>query len=340
MSGAAVVRATDWIVSRRGFLAIASAALTLPAARARAQPTPLPVIGVLSSLSQADREQVLPPLHKGLAEAGYRDGRNVVIEYRWAEGHYDRLPTLATDLVHHRVAVIAAISGTLAALAAKAATTTIPVVFANGGDPVAHGLVDSLHRPGGNVTGVSFFSAELAPKRLELLREIVPSAGTIAIVLNRRNPQSLVEGDQLQAAARQTGQPIAFFDAGEPADIDRVFQEIAQRRMRALLVSADPVFLNERSRLVTLAARHRIATIYADREHAEAGGLLSYGGSRSDAYRQTGVYIGRVLKGEKPSTLPVMRPTRFDLLVNLKAARQLGLTVPPSVLLQASEVIE
>lgn len=307
---------------------------------ARAQGPTMPVVGVLSSLSASDRAHVIPYFQQGLREAGYVEGRNLVIEYRWAEGQYDRLPALAADLVGRHVAAIAALSGTPAGLAAKTATPTIPIVFAVGGDAVAHGLVTSLNRPSGNVTGVTFFTAQLATKRLELLRELLPQTTTIAVLVNQSNPPSALEGTRVQAAAHALGLSTKVCDASTEGDIDRAFSIIVQQRIHALFVSADPLFLNQRSKLAALAARHAVPTIYPDREDAEAGGLISYGASRTDAYRQAGVYIGRILKGEKPSHLPVMEPSKFELVVNLKTAKALALAIPRSVLLRADQIIE
>jgi putative ABC transport system substrate-binding protein len=300
----------------------------------------MPVVGFLSSLRASDQARILPSFRWGLGEAGYVEGRNLAIEYRWAEGQYNRLPALAADLVQHHVVAIAAVSGTPAGLAAKAATATIPIVFANGGDPVAHGLVSSLNRPSENVTGVTFFTAQLGTKRLELLRELVPKAGTIAVLVNQNNPPSVLDGTRVQQAAQAVGQHTTTFAVSTHDDITRAFAAVVQQGIPALLVSADPFFVNERKRLVALAARHAVPTIYADRELTEAGGLISYGASRTDAYRQAGVYVGRILKGERPSDLPVVRPTTFELVVNLKTARALGLTIPQPVLLRADQIIE
>jgi ABC-type uncharacterized transport system substrate-binding protein len=311
-----------------------------PAKVARAQGPTMPVVGVLSSLSASDRARVIPYFQEGLREAGYVEGRNLAIEYRWAEGQYDRLPALAADLVGRHVAAIAALSGTPAGLAAKTATHTIPIVFAVGGDAVAHGLVTSLNRPGGNVTGVTFFTAQLATKRLELLRELWPQAMTIAVLVNPSNPPSALEGTRVEAAAHALGLSTRVCDARTEGDIDRAFSVIVQQRIRALFVSADPLFFNQRSKLAALAARHAVPTIYPDREDAEAGGLISYGASRTDAYRQAGVYVGRILKGETPAHLPVMEPSKFELVINLKTAKALGLAIPQSVLLRADQIIE
>ena len=327
-------------MQRRAFITLlGGAAATWPLA-ARAQQPPMPVAGFLSSLSPLELTFVMPAFHQGLNEAGFVEGRNIAIEYRWAEGHYERLPALAADLVRRQVAVIAAISGTPAALAAKAATTTIPIVFAIGGDPVAPGLVTNLSRPGGNITGASFYTSPVVTKRLELARELAPRGTTIALLVNPENPPSVIEGTTLQKAAAALGQPIEIINASTEGQIDRAFTAVAQQKFGALVVSSDPLFFIARDMLVILTARYALPTIFADREQAEAGGLISYGARRPDAYRQAGNYVGRVVKGEKPGDLPVVLPTKYTLLVNLKTAKTLGLSLPPSVLARADEVIE
>jgi len=268
------------------------------------------------------------------------EGRTVAIEYRWAEGQYEQLPALADQLVQRRVAVLAAISGTPAALAAKGATTTIPVVFAVGGDPVASGIVNNLNRPEGNVTGVSFYTAPLVPKRLELARELVLPGAIIGLLVNPHNRPSVTEGEAVEAAAATIGQPLRIFNASTGGQIDDAFAAMASQGIGALIVGSDPLFFIERTKLVVLTARHALPAIFADREQAEAGGLISYGTSRTDAYRQAGAYVGRIVKGEKPKDLPVMLPTRFHLLVNLKTAKSLRIDIPTSVLARADEVIE
>jgi putative ABC transport system substrate-binding protein len=247
---------------------------------------------------------------------------------------------LSADLVRQKVAVIAAISGTPAALAAKAATTAIPIVFAIGGDPIAPGLVSNLNHPGGNVTGASFYSAPLVPKRLDLARELIGKGSMIALLANPDNPPSVAEGQTLQEAAATVGQPLRVFHASTRHQIDDAFESIERQRIGALLVSPDPFFLSERTKLVVLMARHALPTIFADREQVEAGGLISYGASRHDAYRQAGNYVGRIVKGEKPSALPVVLPTRFELLINLNTAKSLRISIPATVLARADEVIE
>jgi putative ABC transport system substrate-binding protein len=327
-------------LKRREFVTLLGGATVAWPLAARAQQGATPVIGFLSSLASSDMNLVVPAFHEGLNGAGFVEGRNIGIEYRWAEGDYQRLPTLSADLVQRKVAVIAAISGTPAALAAKAATTTIPIVFAIGGDPVAPGLVPNLSRPGGNVTGVSFYSALVVTKRLDLAREMIGKGSTIGMLVNPDNPPSVAEGKAVQEAAAAVGQPLQILHASTQRHIDDVFARIEQQRIGALLVSPDPFFLNERIKLVVLTARHALPTIFADREQAEAGGLMSYGSRRRDTYRQAGSYAGRIVKGEKPAELPVMLPTKFDLVINLKTARSLGIDIPATVLARADEVIE
>jgi putative ABC transport system substrate-binding protein len=326
-------------MNRREFITLLGGAAAWPIA-ARTQQPAMPVIGFLSSLASSDVDLVVPAFHEGLNGAGFVEGRNIGIEYRWAEGDYQRLPTLSADLVRRKVAVIATISGTPAALAAKAVTTTIPIVFAIGGDPVAPGLVSNLSRPGGNVTGVSFYSAPVVTKRLDLARELIGKGNTIGMLVNPDNPPSVAEGKAVQEAAAAVGQPLQILHASTQRHIDDAFAIIGQQRIGALLVSPDPFFLNERIKLVVLTARHALPTVFADREQAEAGGLMSYGARRRDTYRQAGSYAGRIVKGEKPAELPVMLPTKFDLVINLKTARSLGLDIPPTLLARADEVIE
>jgi putative tryptophan/tyrosine transport system substrate-binding protein len=305
-----------------------------------AQQPAMPVIGFLSSLSQNDLGLVIPGFLQGLNGAGFIEGRSIAIEYRWAEGVYQRLPALAGDLVNRKVAVIAAISGTPAALAAKAATTTIPIVFAIGGDPVAPGLVASLNRPGGNVTGVSFYNSPVVTKRLDLARELVPDGSVIALLGNPDNPGSVEETKSAEAAAAALGQPLLILNASTVGQIDDAFATCKQQQVRALIVSSDPFFFSERVKLVVLMARDALPTIFAEGEQTRAGGLISYGASRADAYRQAGSYVGRIVKGEKPADLPVTLPTIFHILVNLKTAKSLHIDIPATVLARADEVIE
>jgi ABC-type uncharacterized transport system substrate-binding protein len=318
---------------------VGGAAVAWPLA-ARAQLPPMPVIGFLSSLAPRDQILVMPTFHDGLNRAGFTEGRNVSIEYRWAEGDYHRLRELSADLVRRNVAVIAAISGTPAALAAKAATTNIPIVFAIGGDPITPGLVSSLGHPSGNVTGVSFYNTALVTKRLELARELVAKQTVIGMLVNPENPPSVAEGTAVQEAAAAIGQPFQIFHASAQGHLDDAFAVMEQKRIGVLIVSSDPFFLTERIKLIVLMARHALPTIFADREEAEAGGLISYGGSRLDAYRQAGDYVGRIIKGEKPTELPVILPTKFQLVINLKTAKSLDIKIPATVLARADEVIE
>jgi putative tryptophan/tyrosine transport system substrate-binding protein len=327
-------------VKRREFITLlGGTAAAWPLAAAAQQPI-IPTVGFLSSLSASDRARVVTPFHRGLGEEGFVEGRTVAIEYRFADTQYERLPALAADLVRRPVAAIVAISGTPAALAAKAATATIPIVFAIGGDPVAPGLVARLDQPGSNVTGVTFYTSPLMAKRLELLRELAPKAGTVAVLVNNDSPASLLEGTNAQAAAQAFGVQTLILNASNEEHIDDAFTAITRNRIGALLVSADPLFFSNRDKLVELCARHAVPASFADHEYAEVGGLFSYGASRADAYRQAGIYVGRILKGEKPRNLPVVLPTKFELVINLKTAKMLGLTVSDKLLVAADEVIE
>ena len=298
----------------------------------------MPVIGFLNSGSANTFAHLANAFRQGLKEVGYIEGQNVTIEYRWAESRYDQLPALAADLVKRQVNVIAATGGEQSAVAAKAATTRIPIVFTAGGDPVKQGLVASLNHPGGNLTGMFFLTGAIESKRLGLLRELVPNTAIIGVLLNPNSPAVELQLRDIPDAARAIGQLI--LEANNDRDIDAAFATLVQRRIGALLVAGDPLFSNRRDQIVALAARNSIPTIYYFREFAAAGGLMSYGANLSDVFRQLGIYAGRILKGEKPSDLPVMQPTKFELVVNLKTASSLGLTVPPSLLALADEVIE
>jgi putative ABC transport system substrate-binding protein len=325
---------------RRNFITLlGGAAVAWPLAAHAQQPT-TPVIGFLSARSPAEAASVLAAFRQGLGETGYFEGKNVAIEYRWAEGQYNRLPALAAELVSHQVTVITATGGEPSALAAKAATATIPIIFTLGGDPVAAGLVASLNRPGGNLTGMTIMALQMGPKRLELLRQLLPNATAMTMLINPAFPTTSAEARELQDAARSLGLQINVQNASTESQIDTAFTTIVQQRASALIVAGDPFLLGQRDQLVRLAARHAIPTMYFLREFVEAGGLMSYGPNIANEYRQAGVYTGRVLKGEKPADLPVMQPTKFDLVINLKTTKALGLTMPQNLLVAADEVIE
>ena len=306
---------------------------------ARAQQPTMPVVGYLSAGTSSGDARPVAAFVKGLGETGYQDGKTVQIEYRWAENQYDRLSSIAADLVRQKVAVIAAVS-TPAARAAKAATATIPVVFTTIADPVQIGLVASLNRPGGNVTGVTILSVEVGPKLLELLHGAVPSATTIALLVNPTNPNAETQSKNTQEAARRLGLELHVLNASTERDFDAVFAKVRELRAGALLIGQDVFFNAESAQLGVLTVRHAIPAIFPLPEFAAAGGLMSYGASRSDAWHQAGIYVGRILKGEKPADLPVMQPTKFELVINLKTAGTLGLTIPPGVLAIADEVID
>jgi putative ABC transport system substrate-binding protein len=305
-----------------------------------AQQKAMRVIGFLSGTSPGPFAPYVAAFHQGLSKSGYVAGQNVAIEYRWAEDRYDRLPGLAADLVGRKVDVIATSGGIPAARAAQNATSAIPIVFTGIGDPVRAGLIASFSRPGGNVTGMSFFTDELNLKRLELLSELVPQARMIAILVNPNNPRAEYTIRDAQEAARAKGVQLQSLKAGAEADFGTAFASLVQTHPGALLVASDPFFNSRREELVALAARHAIPAIYEWREFAAAGGLISYGPSITDIWRQAGAYVGRILAGAKPADLPVQQPTKFELVVNLKTAKELGLTVPPSILARADEVIE
>jgi putative ABC transport system substrate-binding protein len=321
-----------------GLAAILADPLFSPDAGAE-QPTKRPVIGYLSGVSPGDSVPALTAFRQGLGEAGYAEGQSVAIEYRWAEFQYDRASALAADLVRRKVDVIVTSGGDPTAFAAKAVTSTIPIVNVFGGDPVATGLVASLARPGGNLTGFSLFTADLMPKRLELLSELVPQARMFGLLVNENtHPERIIR--DVQEAARAKGVQLQILKAGAEGEFETAFASLVQSRAGALLVANDPFWFGRREQLVALAARYAVPAIYEWREFTVAGGLISYGTSRSGMYRQAGIYVGRILKGAKPSDLPVQQPTTFELVVNLKTAKALGLTVPPSILARADEVIE
>jgi putative ABC transport system substrate-binding protein len=330
------------MMKRRDFIALLGGAAAAWPVAAPAQQPVMPVIGFLSGQSPDNSAHLVMMFRRGLAEIGYTEGQNVAIEYRWALGQNDRLPALAADLVGRRVTVIAATAGggTPASLAAKAATTTIPIVFSSGADPVKLGLVASLNRPGGNVTGISWLTFALDGKRLGLLRELLPKLPVLPVLLNPTFLDATRQLGEIQQAAQTIRQDITILNASTIREIDAAFETLAQMRPGALLLAADPFFHSRREQITTLAARHTIPTIYEDRDFIVAGGLMSYGASFPDAVRQVGVYTGRILKGEKPADLPVLQPTKFELAINLKTAKALGITIPDKVLALADEVIE
>ena len=324
---------------RRAFLGAIGSAAAWPVF-ARAQQSAMPIIGFLGPSSSKGFAPFRASFQQSLKEAGFIEGQNVAIEYRWAEDQVDRLPALAAELVGLRVAVIATVTATAAALAAKNATATIPIVFAIGADPVKVGLVASLNRPGGNVTGVSFLSNALVAKQMELLRELAPAAAAIGVLVNPGNPNAETDANAAVAAARSLGRQAHVAHASSEQDFDAAFAALVRQGSTALLVAPDATFTSRPNQLAALAARYTLPTIYARRELPAAGGLMSYGSSLADSVRQAGVYVGRILNGAKPTDLPVVQPTKFELVINLKTAKALGLTVPPTLLARADEVIE
>jgi putative tryptophan/tyrosine transport system substrate-binding protein len=325
-------------VRRRDFITLLGIAVAAWPLAARAQQQPMPVIGYLDAGSAAERTRQVAAFRKGLGEAGYQEGQNVVLELRWAEGQYGRFGELAADLVRRRVSVIATPGSAAAALAAKAATATIPIVFGVGSDPVQEGLVASLNRPGGNVTGINFFTVELVAKRTELLRELVPAAKRLAVLVNPTDPEGYQTLRDAQAAAG--GQQIVAIEAASGRDIDAAFTRMAREQVDALFVAPGTFFNTRRVQLAILAARHALPAIYSVRAYPEVGGLISYGTDVLDAFRQVGVYTARILKGARPADLPVVQSTKFELVINFNTARALGLEVPPTLLARADEVIE
>jgi putative tryptophan/tyrosine transport system substrate-binding protein len=329
-------------VRRREFISLLGAAVAWPLA-ARAQQSPMPVIGFLSLFPAESFAPETRPyaaaFRRGLSETGYSDGHNVAIEYRWAENQPNRLPILAAELVRRKVAVLAATGGAASALAAKGATTTIPIVFTGGGDPVALGLVASLNRPGGNVTGITFLANILGAKRLELLNELAPRAGTIGLLVNPNNPNAASDTSDMEAGARAIGKQILLLRASTEREIDLAFTSLHQQ-IDALATAADAFLDSRRTQIVALATRHAVPAIYWAREFVVAGGLMSYGASITDAYRQAGIYAGRILKGDKPADLPIVQSTKVELVINLRTAKSLGVEIRPTLLALADEVIE
>ena len=323
---------------RRGFFAVVGGAVAWPLA-VRAQQAAMPVVGFLNSASSKGFESLVAAFRQGLSESGYVEGQNLAIEYRWADGDYKKLPKLAAELAGRQVSAILA-GAPPAVVAAKAATTTIPIVFTSGGNPVELGLVSSLSKPGGNVTGVSFLSNELGSKRLELLRELVPTARSVALLVNPTRPSFQSEVKDTQQAAQALGVKLIVLNASTEAEIDTAFAELSRQRIAALLVGADSFFLTRRDQIIALANRLRMATMYNLREYVIAGGLISYAPSVTEVYRQAGIYVAKILKGAKPADLPVLQPTKFDLVLNLKTAKALGLIVSNQMQLLADEVIE
>jgi putative ABC transport system substrate-binding protein len=325
---------------RREFLTLlAGGALVATPARAQRQGS-MPIVGLLSSRSQSDSGHVIDEFRRGLGESGYVEGQNVTVDYRWADGDYARLPILAADLVHLQVAVIATTGGVVSARAAKAATSTIPIVFTAGDDPVRHGLVERMNRPGGNATGVLIIATDLGSKRLELLHELVPSAKSIAALINPGNPNIERQSEDLRQAAGKLGVRLHLLSASNETEIEKAFDDMRAQGAKALLVGADPFLHGRRQRIVALAARDGLPAIYESPEYAEDGGLISYGASRRVSSRLLGAYVGRILAGASPGELPVQAPTRLEMVINLKAASALGLQIPPLLLARADEVIE
>ena len=328
------------MMERRTFLGVITGGLFAAPLAAEAHSSAIPVVGFLCSASSAPYAPFVAAFRQGLNAGGYVEGKNVAIEFRWAEGHYDRLPILASDLVRHQVALLVAAGGNAPVLAAKAATAKIPILFATGGDPVKAGIVASLNRPGANVTGVNEIFTALVPKQLELLHQLVPQAARISALVNPNYPDVDLQRRELREAGAVIKRQIHVVRAGTEPAIDAAFVILVQQKADALLVANDPFFLGRRDQLIALTMRHAIPAIYFEREYTVAGGLMSYGPSLRDVFRQAGIYASRILNGAKPADLPVEQPTKFELVINLKTATALGLTIPPSLLQRADQVIE
>lgn len=326
-------------MKRREFITLISGAAAWPLA-ARAQQPVIPVIGFMSARFPGDSADLVAGFRQGLREGGYVEDQNVAIEFRWAEGRYNRLPVLAAELVRRPVAVLVAVGGSVSALAAKSVTTTLPIIFSIGDDPIKRGFVQSINRPNGNMTGVSLLTTSLGAKRLNVLKELIPTATAFAVLVDPNSPTANEQMEEVQAAADALKLQMSVFKASSASDIDAAFATLARPGINGLVVGADPFFDTQRDQIIELAARHVVPAIYHLREFPAAGGLMSYGTSLADSYRQVGVYAARILKGAKPADLPVVQPTKFDLVINLKTVKALGLTVPPTLLARADEVIE
>ena len=327
-------------MNRREFIALAGGAAVVWPLPVRAQQSGMPVIGFLSAASAAATPQNAAALREGLADAGFVEGKNIAIEFRFADQHLERLPRLAIDLVRRQVAVIVTGGGDVPAMIAKGATSTVPIVFVTGFDPVKSGLVNSLNRPGGNVTGATVIASQLSEKRLELLRDLMPSVRHIAVLINQDNPNAETDAPDLEAAARTLGIQTEFLKASDEREVDSAFVSLAQLKADALLLDPDPLFTTLRQKIVALAEHQSVPAVYYSRDYTDVGGLISYGASFEGAYRQAGTYAGRIIKGEKPADLPVVQPAKFELVINLKSAKTLGLTIPGAVLARADRVIE
>jgi putative tryptophan/tyrosine transport system substrate-binding protein len=324
---------------RREFIKVLGGAMAWPVA-AGAQQQAVPVVGFMSGRAANDSAHLVAAFQQGLTETGLVDGQTVAIEFRWADGNYQRLPALAADLVGRKIAVLVGVGGDVSAVAATKATKTIPVVFGMGGDPVKAGLVASFNQPGGNATGYTLWTSEMESKRLGLLRELVPGVSLIGVLVNPQFPPTEQERQDLEPAAKTVGQQLFVARANDDAELDAALSAFVKQSVGAFLVTAAPFFDTRRDRIISFAAQNRLPAIYQFREYAAAGGLMSYGPNIVESYRNAGVYVGRILKGEKPANLPILQPTKFDFVINLKTAKALGLTVPPMLLAEAGEVIE